>query len=120
AGMWQVGRTLGLRPIVRAVCTFTFLLAGPGINYALNDTWPSHWIVWTSMPWVLLCVWRTLERDSRERWQSSVMLGLLTGLVIANANPAYLVVYVVLIVAMIVTRWRSIAERWLPLSVAAV
>lgn len=119
AGMWQVGRTLGMRPIVRAICAFTFLLAGPGINYALNDTWPSHWIVWTSMPWVLLCLWRTLDRDFRERWQSSVMLGLLTGLVIANANPAYLVVYVVLVVSMIVARWRSIAERWLPLSVAA-
>jgi hypothetical protein len=118
-GMWLIGRTLGVRPIVRAVCAFTFLLSGPGINYALNDTWPSHWIVWTSMPWVLLCLWRTLESNSRERWRSCVMLGLLTGLVIANANPAYLVVYVVLVVATIVVRWRSIAERWLPLSVAA-
>ena len=120
AGMWQVGRELGWRPIVRAICAFTFLLAAPGINYALNDTWPSHWIVWTSIPWLLLCLWRALDSDGRERWRSSVMLGLLTGLVIANANPAYAVVYAVLVPGVLVARWRSVMARWCPLSVAAL
>jgi hypothetical protein len=120
AGMWQVGRVLGCRPMVRAICAFTFLLAAPGINYALNDTWPSHWIVWTSTPWLLLCVWRALDHDGRERWRSSVMLGLLTGLVTANANPAYAVVYAVLLPGVLVARWRSVIARWRPLSVAAL
>jgi hypothetical protein len=119
AGMWQVGRTLGFRPTVRAICTFTFLLAAPGINYALNDAWPSHWIVWTSMPWLLLCLWRTLEGDGRDRWRSSVLLGLISGLVIANANPAYAVVYAVLVAAVIIARWHDLIARWRPLSVSA-
>jgi hypothetical protein len=120
AGMWQVGRMLGFRPMVRATCTFTFLLAAPGINYALRDAWPSHWIVWTSMPWLLCCLWRTLDSDGRDRWRSSVLLGLVSGLVIANANPAYAVVYAVVVVAVIIARWHSIMERWRPLSVAAL
>jgi len=119
AGMWQVGRTLGFRPMVRAICTFTFLLSAPGINYALNDAWPSHWIVWTSTPWLLRCLWRTLDSDGRDEWRSSVLLGLLGGLVIANANPAYAVVFAVLIVAVIIVRWHSIIARLLPLSVSA-
>ena len=118
AGMWQVGRTLGFRPTVRATCTFTFLLAAPGINYALNDAWPSHWIVWTSMPWLLLCLWRTLEGDAGDRWRSSVLLGLVSGLVIANANPAYAVVYAVLVAAVIMARWHDLIARWRPLSVS--
>ena len=120
AGMWQVGRILNLRPIVRAACTFTFLLAGPGINYALRDAWPSHWIVWTSMPWLLFCLWRTLDSAGRRSWRLSMLLGLLSGLVIANANPAYAVVYAVVVVAVIVARWHSIIERWRPLSVSVL
>jgi len=120
AGMWQVGRMLRFRPMVRATCTFTFLLAAPGINYALRDAWPSHWIVWTSMPWVLLYLWRTLDSDGRDRWRSSVLLGFISGLVIANANPAYAVVYAVVVVAVIMARWHSILERWGPLSVSAL
>ena len=120
AGMWQLGRTLGFRPMVRATCTFTFLLAAPGINYALSDAWPSHWIVWTSMPWLLLCLWRLLDSEGRYRWRWSALLGLVTGLVIANANPAYAVVYAVIVVAVIVARWHSIIARCGPLSVSAV
>jgi len=119
-GMWRLGRMLNFGPMVRAACTFTFLLAGPGINYALRDAWPSHWIVWTSTPWLLLCVWRTLDSDGRNRWRLSVLLGLLGGLVIANANPAYAVVYAVVVVAVIAARWHSIIERWRPLSVSAL
>jgi len=119
AGMWLLGRMLGFRPLVRATCAFTFLLAAPGINYALSDAWPSHWIVWTSMPWLLLCLWRTLDSDGRDRWRSSVLLGLCSGLVIANANPAYAVVFAVLLIAVIMARWHSMIARWRPLSVAA-
>ena len=120
AGMWRLGGMLRFRPVVRATCTFTFLLAAPGINYALRDAWPSHWIVWTSMPWVLLYLWRTLDGDGRDQWRSSVVLGFISGLVIANANPAYAVVYAVVVVAVIVARWHSILERWRPLSVSAL
>ena len=120
AGMWQLGRMLGFRPMVRAICAFTFLLAAPGINYALSDAWPSHWIVWTSMPWMLLCMWRALDSDGRDRWRYSVLLGLVSGLVIANANPAYAAVYAVLVVAVIVARWHSIIARWRPLGMSAV
>ena len=119
-GMWQLGRMLGFRPVVRATCAFTFLLAAPGINYALSDAWPSHWIVWTSMPWLLLCLWRTLDSDGRHLWRSSVVLGLCSGLVIANANPAYAVVFAVLIIAVMMARWHSMIARWRPLSVSVV
>ena len=119
AGMWQLGRMLGFRPLVRATCAFTFLLAAPGINYALSDAWPSHWIVWTSMPWLLLCLWRALDSDGRDCWRSSVLLGLCSGLVIANSNPAYAVVFAVLLIAVTMARWHSMIARLRPLSVAA-
>jgi len=120
AGMWRLGTMLGFRPMVRAICTATFLLAAPGMNYALSDAWPSHWIVWTSMPWLLLCLWRALESERRDQWRWSVLLGLSSGLVIANGNPAYCVVYAVIVVAVIVTKWRNIMQRWRPLGASAL
>ncbi len=119
-GMWHLCRVLALRPMVRAICASTFLLAAPAMNYALTDAWPSHWIVWTSMPWLVLSLWRVLDGDSHDQWLCGTLLGLGTGLVIANANPAYAIVYGVLVAAAIVSRWRSVAERWRVLSVSAL
>lgn len=120
AGMWDLGRVLALRPSVRATCACTFLLSAPGMNYALTDTWPSHWVVWTSMPWLVSFLWRLLDSSGRDRWLWCTLLGLCSGLVIASANPAYAVVYGVLLVAVILCRFRSVVDRWPFLGLSAL
>jgi hypothetical protein len=111
-GVWKLVRTLQLRPITAAACVFTFLLATPTQNYALSDLWPSHYLMWTSAPWLLLLAWRLLEATGRELRRLSVLLGLIAGLVVANTHPGHVPVYAVIVVAVLVAQWRAIAARW--------
>ena len=111
-GMWRLTRYLGVTPIVQAACVATFLFATPAQNYALTDFWPSHYLVWTSTPWLLLFAWRLLESDSRQVRFRGVALGLSLGLVAANTNPGHAIVYAVAVVAVLVTHWRQAIARW--------
>ena len=111
-GMWQLTKTLQLTPLTRAVCVVTFLLAAPVCNYVFTDFWPSHYVVWTSMPWVLVLVWRILDGDSSKAPQRSLALGLSAGLVVANTNPGHILVYVTLLLAVALTNARRLAARW--------
>lgn len=112
-GMWLVGAVLGLPPIVRATGVVTFLLAAPVQNYVLSDFWPSHHVVWTLLPWVFLMTWRVLDpaisHSSARRWAGG--LGLVSGIIAANANPAYLIVFVPLAVAVLGVPWRTTMRR---------
>jgi hypothetical protein len=90
------------------------------MNYALTDTWPTHWVVWTSMPWLVSCLWRLLESRGRDRWRLGMVLGLASGLVIANANPANAVVYGVLVAGVILCRFDTLVDRWAVLCVSAL
>ena len=119
-GVWRLGAALGLRPLVTAVCVFTFLLATPTHNYLMTDFWPSHYLVWTSAPWLLLGAWRVLESEGRALRRSSVLLGLMAGLVVANTNPGHVVVYAVVVVAVAVAHWRAAIRRVPWLAVAAL
>jgi hypothetical protein len=112
AGMWQLTKTLGLQPITRAVCVVTFLLAAPVCNYLFTDFWPSHYVVWTSMPWVLVLLWRTLDGDRAKLPLRSLALGLSAGLVAANTNPGHILVYITLLLAVALTNLRRLAARW--------
>jgi len=78
AGMWVLGRTLGLRPMTNAACVCTFLFSAPSQQYLLTDFWPSYYIVWTSAPWLLLALWRVLQSDVQEVRRWSIVLGLAT------------------------------------------
>ncbi len=120
AGMWDLCTVLALRPVVRAACTCTFLLSAPAMNYALTDTWPSHWVVWTSMPWLVSCVWRLLDSRGRNQWLFGVLLGLASGLVLASANPANAVVYGAVVAGVMLCRFRDVADRWPVLCVSAL
>jgi hypothetical protein len=112
AGAWQLGRVLSLTLLANAVCVFTFLLATPTQNYLLTDFWPSHYLVWTSAPWLLLFAWRFLEASGRAVWQRSLLLGVVAGLVIASTNPGHVVVYATVAAVVVATRWRAVVSRW--------
>jgi hypothetical protein len=111
AGMWQLTRYLNMTGVVRAVCVATFLLATPAQNYSLTDFWPSHYVVWTSAPWLLLFAWKTLEAEGRPLRFWSVALGVSAGLVIANTNPGHVIVYAVLAGAVVLVHWRQALPR---------
>ena len=111
-GMWRLTKTLDLSPPTRSVSVVTFLLAAPTQNYVLVDFWPSHFLVWTSAPWLLLMAWRLLDAEGRALRRRSIALGLCGGLVVANTNPGHVVVYGAVIFAVVAFNWRRIAARW--------
>jgi len=118
SGMWQLTKTLGLTPLTRSVCVATYLLAAPVCNYVFTDFWPSHYVVWTSMPWVLVLLWRILDGDSRKAPLRSSALGLSAGLVVANTNPGHILVYITLLLAIALTSVGRLAarRRWVAMS----
>lgn len=119
-GMWQLGRMLRLTPLVRAVCVFTFLLATPTQNYTLSDFWPSHYVMWTSAPWLLLITWRMLEATGRDVRRYSATLGVCAGLVLATTHPGHVPVYGVVVLAVMAGQWRAVLARWRWLLAAAL
>lgn len=118
-GMWRLARMLRLTPLTTAVCVFTFLLATPTQNYALTDLWPSHFVMWTSAPWLLLLAWRLLESDGRDALRLGVLLGLGAGIVFASTHPGHAPVYATVVLALTAARWDAMLARWRPLLVAA-
>jgi hypothetical protein len=112
SGMWQLTKTLGLTPLTRSVCVATFVLAAPVCNYVFTDFWPSHYVVWTSMPWVLVLWWRILDGDSRKALLRSLALGLSAGLIVASTNPGHILVYITLLLAVALTNAGRLAARW--------
>jgi hypothetical protein len=119
-GMWRLSRALEIRPIVSSVCVATFLLATPSQNYVLTDFWPSPWIALTTMPWVLLGVWRVIEGPPRHLLMWSVLLGLGSGLVVANGNPGTLLIYGVFVPALVIARRPALLRRWQYVAAAAI
>ena len=106
-GMWQLCRELRLAPVVRAAAVFTFVLATPTQNYALTDFWPSHYVMWTSAPWLLLLTWRLLVSTGRDLVRAGVMLGLAAGLVLATTHPGHVPVYGTIVIGVVLTRWGA-------------
>jgi hypothetical protein len=119
-GMWLIGRRLQLAAAVSAVCIVTYLLAAPVQNYLLSDFWPSHYLVWTASPWILLLTWSILEDRSRGSWRAGLALGLLTGVTLANTNPGHAAVYAPLALGMLVAYRRAIRQQWAALALALI
>jgi hypothetical protein len=111
-GMWRLTATLGIVAIVRAACVFTFLLATPTQNYGLMDFWPSHYLMWTSSPWLLLLAWRFLDAGEPQVRRVSVLLGLCAGIVLATTHPGHVPVYGTVVVGIVLMRGRALAGRW--------
>ena len=118
-GTWQLMRYLRVSAPTCALCVSTFLLATPAQNSVLTNFWPSHYVVWTSAPWLLLIAWRVLEADGRTLRIGSVTLGLSAGLVAASANPGHLIVYATVVAAVAIAHWRRIVTRgrWIALTI---
>jgi hypothetical protein len=110
-GMWRLGATLQLVPLTRAVCVFTFLLATPALNYGLTDAWPSHYVMWTMAPWLLILAWRLLDADGTQLARTAILLGLLAGLVLATTHPGHVPVYGIVVLAILVSRWTAVTAR---------
>ncbi len=118
--MWQLTRHLRVTPLTSAVCVSTFLLATPTQNYILTDFWPSHYIVWTAAPWLLLLAWQVLEADGRALRVRSVACGLCAGLVVANAHPGQLLVYATVVAGVVIAHWHEVVARGRWIAVAAL
>lgn len=120
-GMWQLGAALQLTRAVRAVCVFTFLLATPTLNYGFTDSWPSHYVMWTTAPWLLLLAWRLLDSAGTRLALTATALGLVAGLVLATTHPGHVPVYGIVVLAIALTRWTAVSARgkWL-LAAAAI
>ena len=119
-GMWQLGGMLQLTAVVRAVCVFTFMLATPTQNYTLSDFWPSHYVMWTSAPWLLLLAWRMLQASGRQLRRSALLLGVAAGLALASTHPGHAPVYAVIAAALAAAHWPAVVARWPWLLLAAV
>ena len=91
--MWRLTTALGLTPLTRSVCVFSFVLATPTQNYALFNFWPSHYVMWTAAPWLLLFAWRLLEAEGPELRRLSLILGVVGGVVLATTHPGHAPVY---------------------------
>ena len=117
-GMWRLGAALQTAPVVRSACVATFLLGTPAINYIVTDFWPSHYIAWTLAPWAMLYAWRVLDPATVSVRQPAAVLALLAGIMAANANPAHLIIYLVIVAAFTLAHWRAATRRagWLLLS----
>ena len=118
-GMWHLARRLQISPLTRAICVFTFLLATPTQNYALTDFWPSHYVMWTSAPWLLLLAWRLLDSVGRDAARVGVMLGLCGGVVLASTHPGHAPVYGIVVLAAVAAHWRAVLDRWQWLAMAS-
>ena len=110
-GMWRLMAALRLAPVIRAVCVFTFLLATPTQNYAL-DFWPSHYVMWTSSPWLVLLAWRFLEAGEAHVRRAGVLLGLSAGIVLATTHPGHAPVYGTVVIGLVLVRRHALAARW--------
>jgi hypothetical protein len=119
AGVWQLCRALQVTPIVRGVTVLTYLLATPTSNYALTDLWPSHYVMWTSAPWLLLLAWRLLAATGRDAVRIAVLLGLAGGIVLATTHPGHAPVYGPVILAVAAARVEALKARgrWVVLAV---
>jgi hypothetical protein len=111
-GMWRLGGDLRLGGGARAACVFSFMLATPTQNYVLVDFWPSHYLVWTCAPWLLVLAWRFAAASGRELWRYTLLLGACAGLVLANTNPGHVVVYATVTATVVWTHWRGLLARW--------
>lgn len=119
-GVWMIGRRLEMAPLARSACVATLLLSAPVQNYLLTDFWPSHYVVWTSTPWLLLLAWRALEDEPATAGRWSILLGLASGLVLASTNPGHAIVYVTLVLALLLAHWRALRARWAWMAAAAI
>jgi hypothetical protein len=113
AGMWRLGLTLKLSPPACALCGATMLLATPTQNYVLTDFWPTLFVTWTTIPWLVVGFLHLIERNRSEGSQSvAAATGVLGGLIVANGHPGYLLVYGPPLLALMAWHWRTIVRDW--------
>ena len=118
-GTWWLCRALGVAPIVRAVAVVTYLLATPTQNYALADFWPSHYVMWTSAPWLVWLAWRLLDPAEHNLLRVALLIGLTGGFVLATAHPGHVLVYWTVVAAVGAARYRAVLVRWRWIALAA-
>jgi hypothetical protein len=112
-GMWRLGLTLRLSPPACALCAATMLLATPTQNYVLTDFWPTLFVTWTTVPWLVIGFLHLIERKEREGSLSvAAATGTLGGLIVANGHPGYLLVYGPALLVLMAWHWRTIVRDW--------
>ena len=84
-GFWWLCRTMKLSTVTTGVCTATFLLSSPALQYTQTAFYPTYFVTWTLAPFVLGLIIRMLA-DDRPDARIAVVLGIAAGLMLANGH----------------------------------
>ena len=123
AGLWGIWRWLRLHripPDLALLGGLTYLLCAPTLNYGLRDFWPSVLGMWTTLPWVFLAAAGVFSQNRRHALSSSLALGLMLGLLVANGHAGVTPIYVLGAALFVLGHGRSVASRAPWLALAAV
>ena len=82
---WWLCRVLMLSPLTSGLCTATFLLSSPSLQFTLDDGLPTYFVAWTLAPLVLGCLIRLLD-DPVPDTRVAVALGLVAGLMLVDGH----------------------------------
>lgn len=82
---WWLCSVLMLSPLTSGLCTATFLLSSPSLQYTLNDGLPTYFVAWTLAPVALALMIRLLD-DPPPHTRVAVGLGLVAGLMLVDGH----------------------------------
>ena len=89
----------GIRPPLRTIVLACYVFSMPSACYFYQTDWISVIVGWTLFPVLVFYVQRAVADASGEAfWAAAARLGLLFGIWILNAHPAYLATLVIVLV----------------------
>jgi hypothetical protein len=118
-GFWVLCNFLRFNKIVVYLCVFTYAFSPASLNYFFRDFWPTHVVMWTILPWVVLIFLRLISSETKQQALIySILLGLLGGLTAINGHLGHLSCILVAFVGFALGEWRRSLKNagWILLS----
>jgi hypothetical protein len=116
---WAVGRYLGLRQWIAALCAFTFALGSVTLSLLYNF-WPDLMVAWTLSPLVLLLTLKLLDAETRSRRAFySVATGLCGALMILDGHTGVFPTFGIAFIAFLIGDFERVRRVWPWLLLAA-
>jgi len=112
-GLWTLCQDLRLRTSVSVICSLTYLLCTPTLNYLLTDCWLTALTGWTIWPF---CLWAILKfltsTDTRLTVFFAILSGWLLGVMILNTHLSYMPIYLVASIFIFLAYYKSTIRNW--------